>query len=86
MLPLPLSDKPYATCHACKGLGLTPAFTSCASCAGHGGWFVDVLLVCGRCAGKMAVEPDKTEDGARELVCVNCGARRYVTVERRRIG
>jgi|GEM_PF-4821400 len=67
-----------AICHACNGIGMTPAFTVCTSCAGIGGWPVASLLTCGRCQGRMVVEPDLTEDGARELVCVNCGARRYV--------
>lgn len=75
-----LPAAPQATCHACNGVGLTVALTRCVSCDGAGGWPVKDLLRCARCGGTMGVEREKTDDGAIELSCVNCGHTRYLTV------
>lgn len=77
---MPLPEAPQATCHACNGCGFTVAFTKCVSCDGAGGWPVKQLLRCGRCGGKMAIAPEKTDDGAIELSCITCGHCRYLTV------
>jgi DnaJ-class molecular chaperone len=77
-LPMVAPGSAQATCQTCGGAGLTQALTLCASCAGSGSWRLRDLLRCGRCGGRMRPEPFATADGAQELACLTCGARRYV--------